>query len=177
MVPAATPATTPDPRSTATCLSSTETCRDFGWWRPPPSADKYIRNVRTLLEQHRSETKVQNVDHIVCSQSIVQRSTSQLRSWDLLRPSMASNCCYWEAPGCSEVVCFGFFWGGERGKGHVVFCFFCKFTSNHCVCRNPTTLQIGNTHEHTVRCQICCLSRASGVIAVVSGPSMVSVVF
>ena len=28
-----------------------------------------------------------------------------------------------------------------------------------------------------VRCQMCCLSRASGVIVVVSGPSVVSVVF
>ena len=40
-----------------------------------------------------------------------------------------------------------------------------------------TTLQIGNTHEHTVRCQICWLPRASGDIVVVSGPSMVSVAF
>ena len=54
---------------------------------------------------------------------------------------------------------------------------FCQFISNHCVCRNPTTLQIGNTHEYTVRRQICCLSRASVVIVVVSGPSTVSVVF
>ena len=61
-------------------------------------------------------------------------------------------------------------------KGMLCFC-FCQFISNHCVCRNPTTLQIGSAHQCTVRCQICCLSRASGVIAVVSGPSMVSVVF
>ena len=33
---------------------------------------------------------------------------------------------------------------------------------------------IRNTHEYTVRRQTCCLSRASGVIVVVSGPSMVS---
>ena len=109
MVPAATPATTPDPRSTATCLSSTETCRDFRRWPPPPSVDKYGRTVRTLLGQHRSEPKVQTVDHTVCSQSIVQRSTSHVRSWDLLRPLMASNCCFWGALGCSEVVCFGVF--------------------------------------------------------------------
>ena len=170
MVPAALSATTPDPRgivSTATCLSSTLTCRNFGRWPPPPSVDKYSRDVGTLLEQHRSETKVQTVDHTVC-----RRSTSHVRSWDLLRHLMASNCCFWGAPGCSEVVCFVFF--DEK----VVCCvFFCKFTSNHCDCRNPTSLQIGNTHEYIVRCQMCCLSRASGVIVVVSGPSEVSVVF
>ena len=33
------------------------------------------------------------------------------------------------------------------------------------------------THDNTVRRQICCLSRASGVIVVVSRPSMVSVMF
>ena len=48
---------------------------------------------------------------------------------------------------------------------------------NHCVCHNPTTLQIGNMHEDTVPCQICGLSRASGVVVVVSGPSAVPVVF
>ena len=79
---------------------------------------------------------------------------------DLLRPSTAPNCCY----------------RGRRGapKWYV---FFCQFISNHCVCRIPTTLQIGNTHECTVRRQICRLSRASGVIVVASGPSLVSVVF
>ena len=44
--------------------------------------------------------------------------------------------------------------------------FFCQFISDHCVCRNQTTLQIGNAHEYTVRRQRCCLSRASGVIVV-----------
>ena len=58
-----------------------------------------------------------------------------------------------------------------------MLCCFFHFVSNHCVCRNRPTLQIGNTHEYTVRRQICCLSRASGVIVVVSGRSMVSVVF
>ena len=58
--------------------------------------------------------------------------------------------------GCTEEVC--------------LFCFFCQVVSNHCVCRIPTTLQIGNTHENTVRRQICCLLRANGVIVVVSGP-------
>ena len=58
------------------------------------------------------------------------------------------------------------FWTKKR---YVVF--FCQFICNHCVCRNLTA------HEYTVRCQICCLSRASGVIVIVSGPSMVSVVF
>ena len=52
----------------------------------------------------------------------------------------------------------------------VVCCAFCHLISNHCVCRNTTTLQIGNTREHTVRRQICCLSRASGVFVVVSSP-------
>ena len=66
-----------------------------------------------------------------------------------------------------------FLFGTKKGYG----LFFCQFISNHCVCLNLTTLQIGTTHEHTVRCQICCLSRASGVIVVVSGPSLVSVVF
>ena len=75
------------------------------------------------------------------------------------------------APGCPKVVCFGFF------RQKMVCCVFCQFISNHCVCRNQTTLQIGNTHEYAVRRQICCLSRASGVIVVVSGPSIVSVVF
>ena len=54
---------------------------------------------------------------------------------------------------------------------------FYQFINNHCVCRNPTTLQIGNTHEHTVRRQTCCLSRACGVFVVVSGPSTASMVF
>ena len=52
----------------------------------------------------------------------------------------------------------------------VVCCVFGQFISNHVVCRNQTTLQIGNTHEYTVRRQICCLSRANGVIVVSSGP-------
>ena len=50
--------------------------------------------------------------------------------------------------GCPRVACLGFF-------DQKVVCCVCFF----------------------VRRQICCLSRASGVIAVVSGPSMVSVVF
>ena len=54
---------------------------------------------------------------------------------------------------------------------------FFQFIVNHCVCLRYATLKIGNTHEHTVRRQTCGLSRASGVIAVVSGPSIVSVVF
>ena len=62
-------------------------------------------------------------------------------------------------------------------KWNVVVLHFCWFIINHSVCRKRTTLQIGNTHEYTVRRQICCLSRASSVIVVVSGPSMVSVVF
>ena len=33
----------------------------------------------------------------------------------------------------------------------VLLLVFCQFISNHCVCRNPTTLQFGNTHEYTVR--------------------------
>ena len=75
--------------------------------------------------------------------------------------------------GYPEVVCFGFF----LTKSGMLCFFFCKFTSNHCVCRNPTSLQIGNTHEYIVRCQMCCLSRASDVTVVVSGPSELSVVF
>ena len=55
--------------------------------------------------------------------------------------------------------------------------FFCQFIINHCVCRRHITLQIGNLHEYTVRRQKCCLSRAIGVIVVVSGPFMLSVVF
>ena len=47
----------------------------------------------------------------------------------------------------------------------------------HCVCRNQTTLQIRSTHEDTVRRQICCLSRASGVKVVIYFWAMVSVVF
>ena len=58
-----------------------------------------------------------------------------------------------------------------------MLCFFCQFISNHCACRKPTTLQVGKPHEYTAGRQICCLSRASCVIGVVSGPSMVSVVF
>ena len=54
---------------------------------------------------------------------------------------------------------------------------FCQFGINVCVCRNQTTVQSGNTHEYTVRRQIRCLSRASGAMVVVSGPSMVSVGF
>ena len=48
------------------------------------------------------------------------------------------------------------------------FC-FCLFIIDHCVCRRHTTLQTSNTHEYTVRRQKCCVSRASGVIVVVSG--------
>ena len=62
----------------------------------------------------------------------------------------------------------------SRQRWYVVFF---QYIRNHCVCRKHTTLQIGTTHEYTMRCQTCCLSRASGVIVVVSGPSMVSVVF
>ena len=58
-----------------------------------------------------------------------------------------------------------------------LFFHFSQFRNNRYVCRRHTTLQIGNTHEHTVRCQMCCLPRASGDIVVVSGRSMVSVVF
>ena len=59
---------------------------------------------------------------------------------------------------CPEVVCLCFF--TKSGK----WCFFvCQFISIHCVCRNQTTLQIGSTHEYTVRRQICCLSRARAV--------------
>ena len=46
--------------------------------------------------------------------------------------------------------------------------FFGQFISNHCGCRSPTTLQIGKMHEYTVRRQMCCLPRASGVVVVVS---------
>ena len=61
------------------------------------------------------------------------------------------------------MVCVGF----STRKWYVVFfSFFCSFILNHCVCRRHTTLQIGDTHEYTVRRQICCLSRASGVIVV-----------
>ena len=78
------------------------------------------------------------------------------------------------ASGCPRAVCFGLF------HQKMVLCgfsfVFCKFVINHCVCRNQTTLQIGNTHEHTVWRRICCLSRGSGVIVVVSGPSVVSMV-
>ena len=83
----------------------------------------------------------------------------------LLRPFTTTNCCYWKA---LAVLRSGMFVFGTK-KRYVVF--FCQFIGNHCVCRNLTA------HEYTVRCQICCLSRASGVIVVVSGPSMVSVVF
>ena len=38
-------------------------------------------------------------------------------------------------------------------------------------------LSHGKTHECTVCRQVCCLPRANGVIVVVSGPFMVSVVF
>ena len=50
-----------------------------------------------------------------------------------------------------------------------MFLNFCQFIINQCLCRNQTALQIGNTHEDTVRRQRCCLSRASGVSVVVSG--------
>ena len=70
--------------------------------------------------------------------------------------------------GRPKVVLFGF---DDQKKWYVVF-FFCWFIVNHGVCRRHTTLQIGTTHEDTVRCQICCLSRASGLVVVGSGPSM-----
>ena len=85
---------------------------------------------------------------------------------------MASNCCYlgrqgapkWYVVGSSlkQVVCGGLF----------LHLFFASSTSIIAI-----ALQIGNTYEYTVRRQTCCLSRASGVIVVVSGPSMVPVVF
>ena len=65
-----------------------------------------------------------------------------------------------------------------RPKWYVVFFPFFDSSSSIIVfvadthfCRSATST------KHTVRRQICCLSRASGVIVVVSGPSMVSVVF
>ena len=72
----------------------------------------------------------------------------------------------------------GSFQGDAFHGGHLacrIRPFNCSITD--CVCCSDTTLQIGNTHEYTVWRQKCCLSRANGVIAVVSGPSMVSVVF
>ena len=51
------------------------------------------------------------------------------------------------------------------------------FIVNHSVCRRHTTLRIGNTREDTVRRHTCCLSRASGVMVVVSGPCIDSMVF
>ena len=56
-----------------------------------------------------------------------------------------------------------------------MLCFFGRgqFISNHCACRNQTTLQIGNTHEYAVRRQICCLSRAScGIVEHVAASSV-----
>ena len=70
------------------------------------------------------------------------------------------------APGCRKVVCFVFF----RSKSGMLWLFFHCLPVNHCVCRNQTTLS--TTHEYTVRRQIGCLSRASDVIVVVSGPFM-----
>ena len=70
------------------------------------------------------------------------------------------------APGCPEVVCFGFF----TKEWYVVFL---PIHEQSLRLSQPDNLQIGNTHEHTVRRQICCLSRASGVTVVVSGPSTV----
>ena len=55
-----------------------------------------------------------------------------------------------------------------------LFLIFCEFNINHCVCRRTRNLA---DRQHTVRRETCCLSRASGVVVVVSGPSMVSVVF
>ena len=57
----------------------------------------------------------------------------------------------------------------------VIFHFYGRSSSINAF--GHTTLQSGNTYEPTVRRQTCCLSRASGVIVVVSGRSIVSVVF
>ena len=95
------------------------------------------------------------------------RTVEALHGVELLLPG---------APGCPNVVCFSF----SNIKWYVVvfgFHCFCQFIMNLCVCRNQTTLQSGNTHDYTVRRQTCCLSRANGVMVVVSGPSMVSVGF
>ena len=80
----------------------------------------------------------------------------------LLRPLMALNCCYrgrrgaqkWYVSACSAQM-----W-------YVVVCFFILSISASVAIKQ--LLQIGNTHEDTVRRQRCCLSRASGVVVVVS---------
>ena len=63
------------------------------------------------------------------------------------------------ALGCLEVVCFGLF------DQKVVF--FASSSEIIAFVGTRQLLQIGNTHEYTVRRQICCLSRASGVVVVV----------
>ena len=65
--------------------------------------------------------------------------------------------------GCPKVVYFDFV--DQKGMLWFFSSFFCQFIINHCVCRNPT------------RRQICSLSRASGAVVVVCGPSVVSVEF
>ena len=56
------------------------------------------------------------------------------------------------------------------------FLFFFATSSIIAFVADTQLLKIGHTHEYTVRRKICCLSRASGVTVVVSGPSMVSMV-
>ena len=104
----------------------------------------------------------------------VRHSIELQRCRLLSRPTTASTCCYRKAPRWPEVVCFGLLI-----KKKMVCCVlvFCQFIINHCVCCKHTTVQIGNAHEYTVRRRICCLSRASGVVVVVSWPSMVSMGF
>ena len=103
--------------------------------------------------------------------SSTKDSRSNALSGRVLRLLTAPNCCYRGRRGGPK-------WYVSFSNEKVVCSVLCQFISNYCFCRNPTTLQIGNTHEYAVRRQMCCLSRASGVVvAVVSGPSMVSVVF
>ena len=116
-----------------------------------------------FLEQPTPHVARRSVDALV---PVVSTSPAQL-----LRLSTASNCCY-QGAGVPQSGIFRFF-------DQIVVCyvfFFCQVIVIRCVCRRHATLQIGTTHEHTVRCQICCLSRKRGVIVDVSGPSMVSVV-
>ena len=57
-------------------------------------------------------------------------------------PSAASKCCYSGASGWHEVDCF-------NCMTEVVHCYYFSHFMSNCVCRNPTTLQIGS-QEYTL---------------------------
>ena len=135
----------------------------------------FQRFAKTLTIRRRQLRGTCNI--VFAGKRLVWELLLDRRPWLLFRQGVVKALSGVELPllgalGRPKVVCSGFF--NQKDACCGFFICFCQFIINHCVCRNATTLQISNTHEHTVRGKICCSSRASGVVAVVSRPSMES---